>query len=76
MSAIKSAVCLVKTTADGSEIEEAYYATEGHATLALAIECRGCGWTHTGFIGGETIIYDPLLEGDEVIAIAQVRMLG
>ena len=60
MSAIKSAVCLVKTTADGTETEESYHADEANALCALAVQCRECGWSVTDLIAGE----------------APVRMLG
>lgn len=76
MSAIESAVCLIKTTADRSETAESFHASEASAIRALAVECRGCGWSHTDFVAGEAIIYDSLIEGDEIIGTAQVKILG
>ena len=76
MSAIKSAVCLKLTTADGSETEESFHGAETEAVQALTRRCRACCWSHTGFFGGEAIIYDAPIEGDEIIGIAQIRMLS
>jgi hypothetical protein len=78
VSAIKSAVCLVKTTADGTETEESYHADETSAIAALAAQCRACGWSVTDLIAGEALIYEhaPYPDEFDVIGYAQVRMLG
>lgn len=76
MSAIKTAVCLKLTTADGSETEESFHSSERGAAQALTQKIRACGWSRTMFFAGEAIIYDSLIEGDEIIGTAQVKKLG
>lgn len=76
MSAIKSAVCLTLTTADGSETEESFHATEREAARALDRKCIACWWSRTMFFAGEAIVYEIDVDGVAVIGTAQVRMLG
>lgn len=76
MSAIKSAVQMRKTTADGLDVEETVHATEGDAIRALARTCKQCGWQHTGFVAGDAIIYEIDPDGIAIVATVQLRMLG
>lgn len=76
MSAIKVAVQMTKTTADGIDVDESIHASEAEAIAALDSDCNDCGWQRTGFVAGDAIIYEHAPDGLDVIGTVQLRMLG